>query len=58
VGARVGGAQRRDRGKGAHHVAQGSEANHENPIGLGGIGEWIGAGGDSEPRGGGVPQVG
>ena len=53
VRARVGSAQGRDRGKRAHHVAHGSEANHENPIGPGRIGERIRAGGDGEPRGGG-----
>ncbi len=58
VGAGVGTAQGGDRGKRSHHVAHGSEANHENPIGLREVGEWIRAGGDDEPRGGGFPRVG
>jgi hypothetical protein len=48
----VGGAQGRNRGKRAHHVAHGSQTNHQNPISLGRSGEWIRAGGDGKPRGG------
>ena len=50
VGAGVGGANRRRRGKGPDDVAEGPEADHQNPIGGGWTRKGLERGGDGEPR--------